>query len=155
ADSACTSSMNSGLRREEFDDLNRRSLVGRHANLNLDGQAKTKQRKDLMSKHPFRVAIETGVSKEALGKLFAPDVVILAPMLTKPIKGARDMLNILDNAVRIASPIRYTLEISDSKQTLLFWTGNAEGHALQAVTIMKDGDDGLIHEIRVLMRPWP
>ena len=108
-----------------------------------------------MSKHPFRVAIETGVSKEAFGKLFAPDVVIMAPMLTKPVKGARDVLNILNNAVRIASPIRYTLEVSDSKQTLLFWTGNAGGYALQAVTILKDRDDGLIHEIRVLMRPWP
>jgi len=108
-----------------------------------------------MSKHPFRVAIETGMSKEAFGKLFAPDVVIMAPMLTKPVKGARDVLNILNNAVRIASPISYTLEVSDSKQTLLFWTGNVGGYALQAVTILKDGDDGLIHEIRVLMRPWP
>jgi len=50
-----------------------------------------------MSKHPFRVAIETGVTKEAFGKLFAPDAVIMAPMLTKPIKGARDVLNILNN----------------------------------------------------------
>ena len=108
-----------------------------------------------MSKHPFRVAIEIGVSKEAFGKLFAPDVVIMAPMLTKPVKGARDVLHILNNAVRIASPIRYTLEVSDSKQTLLFWTGNAGGYALQAVTILKNGDDGLIHELRVLMRPWP
>lgn len=108
-----------------------------------------------MPKHPFRVAIETGVSKEAFGKLFAPDVVILAPMLTKPVKGARDVLNILNNTVSMASPIRYTLEMSDPKQTLLFWTGNAGGYALQAVTILTDGDDGLIHEIRVLMRPWP
>src|SRR5262252_6909854 len=108
-----------------------------------------------MSKHPFRVAIEAGVSDETFRKLFAPDVVIMAPMLTKPVKGASDVLNILNNAVRIASPIRYTLEVSDSKQTLLFWTGNAGGYALQAVTILKDGDDGLIREIRVLMRPWP
>jgi hypothetical protein len=108
-----------------------------------------------MSKHPFRVAIETGVSKEVFSKLLAQDVVIMAPMLTKPVRGARDVLNILNNAVKIARPIRYTLEVSDSKQTLLFWTGNAGGYALQAVTILKDGDDGLIHEIRVLMRPWP
>jgi hypothetical protein len=88
-------------------------------------------------------------------RLEAEDVVIMTPMLSKPVKGARDVLSILNNAVRIASPIRYTLEVSDSKQTLLFWTGNAGDYALQAVTILKDGDDGLINEIRVLMRPWP
>lgn len=108
-----------------------------------------------MSKHPFRIAIETGATKEAFADLFAPDVVIMAPMLTKPVTGKHNVLSILNNAVRIASPIRYTLEVSDSKQTFLFWTGNAGGYALQAVTILKDGGDGLIREVRVLMRPWP
>lgn len=108
-----------------------------------------------MSKHPFRVAIETGATKEEFSALFASDVVIKAPMLTKPVKGAQGVLNILRHAVKVASPIRYTLEVSDSKQTFLFWTGNADGFDLQAVTILVDGDDGLIREVRVLMRPWP
>src|SRR5215472_13150091 len=38
---------------------------------------------------------------------------------------------------------------------LLTWNGKAHGRDLQAVTIIVDGNDGLIHEIRVLMRPWP
>jgi hypothetical protein len=108
-----------------------------------------------MAKHPFRVAIETGATKEEFSALFAPDVVIKAPMLTKPVKGAPGVLNILRHAVKVASPIRYTLEVRDSKQTFLFWTGNAGGFDLQAVTILVDGDDGLIREVRVLMRPWP
>ena len=33
-----------------------------------------------MSKHPFRVAIETGASNQDLSKLFAPDAVIHAPV---------------------------------------------------------------------------
>jgi len=108
-----------------------------------------------MSRHPFRVAIESGASKEEFAKLFAPDVTIYAPMLTKPISGATNVLNILNNAVKIASPIRYTLELRDPRQTLLFWTGNAGGYALEAVTILVDNEDGLIRELRVLMRPWP
>jgi hypothetical protein len=108
-----------------------------------------------MSRHPFRLAIESGASKEEFAKLFAPDVTIQAPMLTKPITGAANVLDILNNAVKIASPIRYTLEVRDPKQTLLFWTGNAGGYALDAVTILVDDDDGLIRELRVLMRPWP
>src|SRR5262249_36770039 len=35
------------------------------------------------------------------------------------------------------------------------WNGHVHGRDLQAVTIIVDSDDGLIHEIRVLMRPWP
>lgn len=108
-----------------------------------------------MSKHPFRVAIEAGANDQELSKLFAPDVVIKAPMLTKPVKGARDVLNIIGHAAKLAGPIQYTLEVSDSRQTLLLWKGNAGGFTLEAATILVDGDDGLIHEVRVLMRPWP
>src|SRR5262245_41111670 len=108
-----------------------------------------------MSKHPFRAAIEAGASDETLCKLFAPDVVIQAPMLTKPLNGVRDVVDIVGHAAKLAGPIRYTLEVKDSKQTILFWKGNAEGYTLEAATILVDGDDGLIHEVRVLMRPWP
>src|SRR5262249_61227053 len=54
-----------------------------------------------------------------------------------------------------ARSIPHTLEVRDPRQTLLFWTGNAGGHTLEAVTILVDNDDGLIGELRVLMRPWP
>jgi hypothetical protein len=108
-----------------------------------------------MSKHPFRVAIESGASKEDFGKLLAPDVVIKAPMLTKPVKGAQDVLNIIDHAANLAGPIQYTLEVRDPKQTILLWKGNAGGFTLEAATILVDGDDGLIREVRLLMRPWP
>jgi len=108
-----------------------------------------------MSKHPFRLAIESGAGTDALRKLFAADAVIYAPILTKPIKNAREVLNIIGHAARVAGPITYTLEIRDSKQTFLFWKGHAGGFTLEAVTILVDGDDGLIREVRVLMRPWP
>jgi len=108
-----------------------------------------------MSKHPFRLAIESGAHADALGKLFAVDAVIYAPILTKPIKNAREVLNIIGHAARVAGPITYTLEVRDSKQTFLFWKGHAGGFTLEAVTILVDGDDGLIREVRVLMRPWP
>src|SRR5262245_28621252 len=108
-----------------------------------------------MSKHPFRVAIETQASDESFRKLFATDVIIDAPMLTKPVKGVRDVVNIIGHAAKLAGPIQYTLEVRDSKQTLLFWKGRAGGFTLDAVTILVDGDDGLICKVRVLMRPWP
>jgi hypothetical protein len=108
-----------------------------------------------MSKHPFRVAIESGASREDFSKLFAPDVVIKAPILTKPVKGAQGVLNIIGHAANLAGPIEYTAEVRDSKQTILLWKGKADGFTLEAATILVGGDDGLIREVRVLMRPWP
>src|SRR5271168_4494727 len=119
------------------------------------GRAPGNRRGHAMAKHPFRVAIETEASKEDFGKLFAKDVVIKAPMLTKPVQGAPDVLNIIGHAANVAGPIQYTLEVRDSKQTILLWKGKAGGFALEAATILVDGDDGLIREVRVLMRPWP
>src|SRR5262245_35753639 len=76
-------------------------------------------------------------------------------MLTRAVKGVRDVVNIIGHAAKLAGPIQYTLEVRDSKQTLLFWKGRAGGFTLDAVTILVDGDDGLICKVRVLMRPWP
>jgi hypothetical protein len=108
-----------------------------------------------MTKHPFRLAIEAGAKREELAKLFAPDAEILAPMLTKPVVGIGQVLDIVGHAARIAGPIHYTLEVSDSKQTFLLWKGQVDGFTLEAATILVDAEDGLISQVRVLMRPWP
>jgi len=108
-----------------------------------------------MSKHPFRVAIESGASQAQLEKLFTPDVALKAPMLTQPVSGIAQVIPVISAAAKVAGPIRYTLEVRDSTQTILFWNGKVGGHTLEAVTILVEGDDGLVHEIRVLMRSWP
>jgi hypothetical protein len=108
-----------------------------------------------MTKHPFRVAIESGADNEELGKLFSPDAVLLAPMLTMPVTGVSQILNVVGHAARIAGPIQYTLEVTDSKQTILLWKGQVGSFRLEAATILVDSPDGYIRQMRVLMRPWP
>lgn len=108
-----------------------------------------------MSKHPFRLAIESGSGHDGLLKLLAEDISLLTPIMTQPITGAEQVAHVLATAAELAGPIDYTLEANDSHQTFLLWNGHAHDHDLQAVTIIADGEDGLIHEIRVLMRPWP
>ena len=76
-------------------------------------------------------------------------------MLTKPIVGAEQAVQILAAAARVADPIEYTLEVNDGGQTILLWRGNADGFHLEAATILLENTEGLIREIRVLMRPWP
>jgi hypothetical protein len=65
------------------------------------------------------------------------------------------VLNVIGHAARVAGPIQYTLEVGDSKQTVLLWKGQMRGFTLEAATILVDGENGLIHEVRVLMRSWP
>jgi hypothetical protein len=108
-----------------------------------------------MTKHPFRIAIESGATQADFAKLFSPDAVLLAPMLSKPVIGVSHLLSVIGHAAQVAGPIQYTLEVSDSKQTFLLWKGQVKGFPLEAATILVDGADGLIHEVRVLMRSWP
>ncbi|MEI9929495.1 MAG: hypothetical protein WDM89_02720 [Rhizomicrobium sp.] len=108
-----------------------------------------------MAKHPFRVAIESGASNEDFAKLFSLNAEILAPMLTKAVTGRSAVMDIIGHAAKIAGPIEYIYEVRDAKQTFLIWRGHVGGFTLEAVTILVDGDDGLIHQVRVLMRPWP
>jgi hypothetical protein len=108
-----------------------------------------------VSKHAFRRAIETHTGPDELIKLLAPDVVLHAPMLTKPIHGSQQAVQVLGLAAQVAAPIEYTLEVDDGNQTILVWSGAAGGFHLEAATILIDNPDGLISEIRVVMRPWP
>lgn len=108
-----------------------------------------------MTKHPFRIAIESGASRGDFAKTFSPDVSLLAPMLTKPVTGVDAVLTVIGHAAKIADPVQFTYEFSDTKQTFLLWKGQVIGHTLEAATILVNDDDGLIRQVRVLMRPWP
>ncbi len=76
-------------------------------------------------------------------------------MLTKPVTGADAVLTVISHAAKIAGPIHYTHEVRDTKQTFLLWRGQVNGFTLEAATILVDDDDGLIQQVRMLMRPWP
>jgi hypothetical protein len=108
-----------------------------------------------MVKHPFRVVIEADAKSADIAKLLSPEAVLFAPMLSKPVIGAAQVLKVINEAARIAGPLHYTHEARDSKQTFLLWKGQMEGFTLEAATILVDDSDGLIRELRVLMRPWP
>lgn len=108
-----------------------------------------------MPKHAFRLAIENRAPVEDFQKLFAPDAVLHAPMLSKPVRGREQVIRLISTAATIPGPLNYTRELSDGVQTFLFWSGRVHTFELQALTIVVDGDDELIHEVRVLMRTWP
>ena len=105
-------------------------------------------------KHPYRVAMENFVSKEELKTVFARNVVLYSHMLSKPVHGIETVIEVVYPAIQFVSHIVYTLQVSDSLQTFLFWEGNTGGKKFKACYILVDGEDGLITEMRVVMRPW-
>ncbi|WP_316829704.1 hypothetical protein [Pedobacter aquatilis] len=106
--------------------------------------------------HPFRKAVINNTSDDEFKMLFSEQVEFWAPMLTKPLYGRDFAVTLLSNAGKVLGKPQYTREIKDISQTLLFWQGQADGHLLQAVTILKDDENtGLISQVRFLMRPWP
>jgi hypothetical protein len=108
-----------------------------------------------MKRHPFRAAIEADATTEEFAKLFSENVVFKGPMWTKPIVGRTTTLEVVRRAAKLLHPIEYGIEASDSHQTILVWSGKINGFVLEATTILVDDEQGLIREVRVLMRPWP
>jgi|GEM_PF-3394570 len=106
-------------------------------------------------KHPFRVAIENGASKEELRNIFARNVVLYTYMLSKPVYGLENAIEVVCAAVKVANPIIFTLQVCDNRQTFLFWEGHVGNKTFTGCTILVDGEDGLTSEMRVVMRPWP
>jgi hypothetical protein len=91
-------------------------------------------------KHPFRLAME--------------NIVFYSHMLSKPVHGFENAIKILRAVAKVASPIACTLQVSDNRQTFLFWEGYAAGKKFTACIILVDGPDEQTGEMRVLMRPW-
>lgn len=107
-----------------------------------------------MNSHPLRDPVASGGGMQEFESLFSPDIIFYAPMFTKPFSGKEKTANLVRQVAKIVDEIEYTLEIKDTRQTYLFWNSKLKGRLLEAVTIVVYGEDGLISELRVLMRPW-
>jgi len=106
-----------------------------------------------MTIHPFKAAVENGVSADKFASLFTPDVTLRTPMLAKIIGGRDLVVRVISTAARIGKP--YYTQVGDSHRTILLWTGMVDGYKLQAATMLVNDAVGLIRHVIVLMRPWP
>jgi hypothetical protein len=105
-----------------------------------------------MPKHQFRLAIE-GDDDAAIEPLMAPDVVLHSPVLHGPFLGREVVTQLLSVLQRTFTDVVYTDEfVADQKSALVY---RAKLGALEAegVQILRQGPDGSIVDITVLMRP--
>jgi len=104
--------------------------------------------------HPFRSAIETGETEQAL-ELFSSEVVFSSPVVFRPYHGREALGVILSAVMRVFEDFRYEREIGAegaSDHALLF-RARVGDRELQGCDFLHTGPDGLIDEFTVMVRP--
>lgn len=104
--------------------------------------------------HPFREAVEAGEIDSVL-ELVSPDVVFSSPVVFRPYHG-RDTLGVILRAVtRVFEDFRYEREIGcdGAEDHALLFRARVGDRELQGCDFLHAGEDGLIDEFTVMVRP--
>lgn len=100
----------------------------------------------------FRAAIEAG-DHDAMIATLADDAVLHSPVSFKPFEGKAAISQLLEILLRVFEDFRYTDELGgDGIHALVFRTrvGDRE---LEGLDLIRTGDDGLIEDFTVMVRP--
>ena len=101
----------------------------------------------------FREAVERR-DIEALEALLADDVVFRSPAVYKPYEGKVATMVVLRSVMRVFEEFRYTLEAtSDSGDSVLVFEASVGGKQVEGADFVHVRDDGLVDDLRVMIRP--
>ena len=104
--------------------------------------------------HPFRSALEAG-EPDAVLELVSPDVVFNSPVVFRPYQGPEAIGVVLRAAARVLDDFHFEREIgaggaSDHALVFRARVGDRELHGCDFLHV---GDDGLVDELTVMVRP--
>jgi hypothetical protein len=104
--------------------------------------------------HPFRRAIESGESDRLL-ELFSPEVVFNSPVVFRPYHGREALGVILRSVIRVFEDFHYEREIGThgAGDHALLFRARVGDRELQGCDLLHTGQDGLIDELTVMVRP--
>jgi len=104
--------------------------------------------------HPFRKAIESGETDRLLD-LFSPEVVFNSPVVFRPYHGREALGVILRSVMRVFEDFRYEREIGaeGAGDHALLFRARVGDRELQGCDLLHTGQDGLIDELTVMVRP--
>jgi limonene-1,2-epoxide hydrolase len=102
---------------------------------------------------PFRAAVEAR-DIDAMVQALSPDVKFHSPMAHTPFEGRDTVRKLFEALFETFEDFHYTdeLEAEDGTHALVF-RAHVGDKQLQGVDLMRVGDDGLIYEFTVLIRP--
>src|SRR5918912_2838842 len=105
---------------------------------------------------PFRTAVEQR-NVEQVRDLFHEDAVFRSPVLFKPYEGRDRVLKVLGAAERVIAGERFRylhqLEDATDRVAILEFATEVDGKQVEGIDKLTFDDDGLITEIKVMIRP--
>ena len=104
--------------------------------------------------HPFRRAVETGDVDQVL-ELVSQDVVFNSPVVYRPYHGRETLGLILRAVMRVFEDFRYEREIGaeGARDHALLFRARVGDRELEGCDFVHTGEDGLIDELTVMVRP--
>jgi hypothetical protein len=101
----------------------------------------------------FRKAVEAG-DADALLATLAPDVRFHSPAVFKAYEGRDSLAPVMHAVMAVLAPsLRYVWETQDGDRHILGFSAHVGGKDLEGVDILVVGDDGLIQDFTVMIRP--
>jgi hypothetical protein len=105
-----------------------------------------------MAKSAFREAVESREFDKIIATL-APDVTFRSPVVYKPYEGRDAVAQVLGAAVQVFEDFRYLAEVKEGDLETLLFEARVGDRELQGVDLLRLGDDGLVSELIVMIRP--
>jgi hypothetical protein len=104
--------------------------------------------------HRFRAAVESG-EFDAIGRIFAEDVVLHSPIAHRPYRGRETVATIIAAVAAVLRDFRFEKELGaqDAEDRALMFIATVGDLEIQGCDFVHTGDDGLIDEITVMLRP--
>jgi hypothetical protein len=105
----------------------------------------------------FRSAVEEG-NVEQVPELFHEDAIFRSPVLFKPYEGREQVLKVLRAAERVLGAgerFRYVHQLEDpnDRVAILEFASEVDGKQVEGIDKLTFDEDGLITEIKVMIRP--
>jgi hypothetical protein len=105
-----------------------------------------------VAKGVFRKAVESGELDNIVAAL-APDVTFRSPVVYQPYEGREAVAQVLGAAVQVFEDFRYVAEVTDGDREMLLFEARVGDRELQGVDLIRLGNDGLVAELIVMVRP--
>jgi hypothetical protein len=105
-----------------------------------------------MKSDVFRRAAEAK-DFDAASKIFAEDVVFRSPFVFRPYPGIESLKFILGNVAQVFEDFHYISQVETGDTAVLVFDARVGDREVQGVDILKFGDDGLVCEMTVMIRP--
>jgi hypothetical protein len=105
-----------------------------------------------MRSDAFRRAAESKDFAKA-EELFSPQVVFRSPAVFKPYEGLDALRVLLGTVVEVFDDFRYLDQVETGDTAVLVFEARVGDRQLNGVDVLRFGDDGLIAELMVMIRP--